>query len=50
MRVYQRLIELHKDNFTLAPYPLDRHGFSNADSWLDEYKRIDGLFERYLRQ
>ncbi len=50
MRLYQRLIELHKDNFTIAPYPLDRHGFSNADSWLDEYKRIDQLFEQHVRR
>jgi dipeptidyl aminopeptidase/acylaminoacyl peptidase len=49
MRLYQRLIELHKDNFTLSPYPLDRHGFSNADSWLDEYKRIARLFETELK-
>jgi dipeptidyl aminopeptidase/acylaminoacyl peptidase len=45
MRLYERLIELHKDNFTISPYPLDRHGFTNADSWLDEYKRIDRLFK-----
>ena len=49
MRLYQRLIELHKDNFTISPYPLDRHGFTNADSWLDEYKRIYGLFEAHLK-
>jgi dipeptidyl aminopeptidase/acylaminoacyl peptidase len=49
MRLYERLIELHKDNFTLSPYPLDRHGFSNADSWLDEYKRISSLFEAHLK-
>ena len=48
MRLYQRLIELHKDNFTISPYPLDRHGFTNADSWLDEYKRIYRLFETNL--
>ena len=48
MRLYERLIELHKDNFSLSPYPLDRHGFSNADSWLDEYKRIYRLFESHL--
>jgi dipeptidyl aminopeptidase/acylaminoacyl peptidase len=48
MRLYQRLIELHKDNFTLSPYPLDRHGFTNADSWLDEYKRIYHLFQSNL--
>jgi dipeptidyl aminopeptidase/acylaminoacyl peptidase len=48
MRLYERLIELHKDNFTISPYPLDRHGFTNADSWLDEYKRIDRLFKETL--
>jgi dipeptidyl aminopeptidase/acylaminoacyl peptidase len=49
MRLYERLIELHKDNFTISPYPLDRHGFTNADSWLDEYKRIDRLFKQNLK-
>jgi dipeptidyl aminopeptidase/acylaminoacyl peptidase len=49
MRLYQRLIELHKDDFMISPYPLDRHGFSNADSWLDEYKRIFRLFEAHLK-
>jgi dipeptidyl aminopeptidase/acylaminoacyl peptidase len=49
MRLYQRLIELHKDDFTISPYPLDRHAFSNADSWLDEYKRIYRLFESHLK-
>jgi dipeptidyl aminopeptidase/acylaminoacyl peptidase len=49
MRLYQRLIELHKDDFSISPYPLDRHGFTNADSWLDEYKRIYKLFEAHLQ-
>lgn len=49
MRLYQRLIELHKDNFSISPYPLDRHGFTNADSWLDEYKRIYRLFDSHLK-
>ena len=50
MRLYERLIELHKDNFSMSPYPLDRHGFVNADSWLDEYKRIYRLFETELNR
>jgi dipeptidyl aminopeptidase/acylaminoacyl peptidase len=50
MRLYERLIELHKDGFTISPYPLDRHAFSNADSWLDEYKRIYRLFEAHLKE
>ncbi|WP_295950529.1 S9 family peptidase [uncultured Xanthomonas sp.] len=45
----QKLIELHKDNWEIAPYPLEKHGFTRADSWLDEYKRILKLFERELR-
>jgi dipeptidyl aminopeptidase/acylaminoacyl peptidase len=49
MRLYQRLIELHKDDFSISPYPLDRHGFTNADSWLDEYMRIYKLFEAHLQ-
>ena len=49
VRLYQRLIELHKDNVTLAPFPMERHGFVHADSWLDEYKRVLGLFETNLR-
>jgi dipeptidyl aminopeptidase/acylaminoacyl peptidase len=49
MRLYQRLVELHKDDFSISPYPLDRHGFTNADSWLDEYKRIYKLFEAHLQ-
>ena len=49
MRLYEKLIELHKDNFTISPYPLDRHSFTNADSWLDEYKRIYRQFEANLR-
>jgi dipeptidyl aminopeptidase/acylaminoacyl peptidase len=49
IRLYQRLIELHKDNFEISPYPMDRHGFTNADSWLDEYKRIYRLFQAHLQ-
>jgi dipeptidyl aminopeptidase/acylaminoacyl peptidase len=48
MRLYEKLVELHKDNFAISPYPLDRHSFTNADSWLDEYKRIYRLFEANL--
>ncbi|MEO7430596.1 MAG: alpha/beta fold hydrolase [Dokdonella sp.] len=49
VRLYQKLIELHKDNFQLSGYPLERHGFVHADSWLDEFKRIDRLFETNLK-
>lgn len=44
----QRFLELHKEDFELAVYPLDPHGFTHADSWLDEYRRIYKLFERHV--
>ena len=28
----QKLIELHKDNWSIAPYPLERHGFTHPDA------------------
>ncbi len=49
IRLYQRLIELHKKNFWISLYPMERHGFVHADSWYDEYRRIDELFETYVK-
>ncbi|HRI79875.1 MAG TPA: prolyl oligopeptidase family serine peptidase [Cyclobacteriaceae bacterium] len=49
VRVTQRLIELGKDNWELAVYPVEDHGFVEPSSWTDEYKRILKLFETYLR-
>jgi dipeptidyl aminopeptidase/acylaminoacyl peptidase len=49
VRLFQRLVELRKDDFELAGYPLERHGFVHADAWLDEYKRILKLFETHLK-
>ena len=48
MRLAQRLIELRKENWELAPYPVEDHGFGEASSWADEYKRILKLFEDNL--
>jgi dipeptidyl aminopeptidase/acylaminoacyl peptidase len=45
----QKLIELRKDNWSIAPYPLERHGFVHADAWYDEYRRIYELFESTLK-
>ncbi|MDI1252196.1 S9 family peptidase [Thermomonas sp.] len=45
----QKLIELRKSKWEIAPYPLERHGFVHPDSWYDEYRRIDELFERTLK-
>lgn len=47
--VVQRLIELKKENFEIAIYPLDPHGFVHAESWLDQYRRIYKLMQENLR-
>jgi dipeptidyl aminopeptidase/acylaminoacyl peptidase len=49
VRLVQRLIELRKENWELAAYPVEDHGFERAASWADEYKRILKLFETNLR-
>jgi dipeptidyl aminopeptidase/acylaminoacyl peptidase len=48
VRLSQRLIELGKDNWELAAYPMEDHGFVEPSSWTDEYKRILKLFEQNL--
>ena len=48
VRLNQKLIELGKDNWSLALYPLEDHGFVEPSSWIDEYKRILNLFDTYL--
>ncbi len=48
VRLTQRLIELGKTNWELAVYPVEDHGFERPDSWTDEYRRILGLFDRWL--
>ncbi|HRU56868.1 MAG TPA: prolyl oligopeptidase family serine peptidase [Bacteroidales bacterium] len=50
VRLVQRLIELGKDNWELAVYPLESHSFREPSSWTDEYKRIFKLFERTLNR
>lgn len=48
VRLAQRLIELGKENWELALYPVEDHGFVEASSWADEYKRILKLFDANL--
>ena len=50
VRLVQRLIELRKENWEIAPYPVEDHGFVEATSWADEYKRILKLFETNLKK
>ena len=49
VRLSQRLIELGKDNWELAVYPMEGHGFVEPSSWTDEYSRIFKLFEDNLK-
>lgn len=49
VRLTQRLIELGKENWELAVYPVEAHGFTIPSSWTDEYKRIFKLFEENLK-
>ncbi|MFN4006571.1 MAG: prolyl oligopeptidase family serine peptidase [Chitinophagaceae bacterium] len=48
VKLSQRLIELEKDNWELAAYPMEDHGFIEPSSWTDEYKRIHKLFKQVL--
>ncbi|MBZ9786903.1 prolyl oligopeptidase family serine peptidase [Psychroflexus sp. CAK57W] len=48
VRLSQRLIELEKENWELAVYPVEGHGFTQPSSWTDEYRRILELFERTI--
>lgn len=48
VRLVQRLIELEKQDFETAIYPVESHGFVQPSSWLDEYRRIFKLFETNL--
>jgi dipeptidyl aminopeptidase/acylaminoacyl peptidase len=49
VRLVQRLIELEKTNFETALFPVEPHGFREPSSWLNEYRRIYDLFERFVR-
>jgi dipeptidyl aminopeptidase/acylaminoacyl peptidase len=49
VRLVQKLIELHKDNWSVAIYPVENHTFVQPSSWADEYTRIFKLFEANLK-
>jgi dipeptidyl aminopeptidase/acylaminoacyl peptidase len=50
VRLAQRLIELGKDNWEFAVFPVEGHGFREPTSWSDEYKRIFNLFQTRLKR
>src|SRR5205814_7688511 len=49
VRLVQRLIELRKDHWSVAPFPVENHGFEDETSWADEYRRILKLFDDTLK-
>lgn len=48
VRLAQRLIELGKEDWEMAVYPVENHGFVEPSSWTDEYRRIFELFEKSI--
>ncbi len=48
IRLTQRLIELGKENWDLASYPIEAHSFSTPTSWTDEYRRLLKMFNHEL--
>lgn len=48
VRLAQRLIELGKENWEMAIYPVEDHGFVEPSSWTDQYRRIWELFDRTI--
>jgi dipeptidyl aminopeptidase/acylaminoacyl peptidase len=49
VRLTQRLIELRKTNWSVAPFPVENHGFEEETSWADEYRRILKQFDDNLK-
>jgi dipeptidyl aminopeptidase/acylaminoacyl peptidase len=45
-----QLIELGMENWELAVYPVEDHGFVEAASWADKHRRILKLFEANLKR
>ncbi|MFT7345344.1 MAG: acetyl esterase/lipase [Lentimonas sp.] len=48
VRLSQRFIELGKENWEMAVFPVEAHGFVKSSSWYDEYRRILELFDENL--
>ena len=48
VRLVERLIELGKTGWSIAPYPVEDHAFTRPESWTDEYRRILELFDRTI--
>jgi len=44
----EALIMARDKEFDMMMYPSEPHGFSKPESWIDEYRRIETFFDRYL--
>ena len=49
VQLVQKLIEYGKD-FELMIYPKEGHGFRQPESWTDEYRRIERMFDTLLKR
>jgi len=49
VQLVQKLIEYGKD-FELMAYPKEGHGFRQSENWIDEYRRIERMFDTYLKR
>ncbi|WP_340105162.1 alpha/beta fold hydrolase [Rhodohalobacter sp. 8-1] len=45
----EELIQNRHRNFEMMIYPSERHSFTSANSWYDEYSRIFEFFEEHLK-
>lgn len=48
VRLVERLIELGKNHWSVAMYPVEDHAFRKPESWIDEYSRIFDLFNQTI--
>ncbi len=48
VRLSQRFIELGKENWELASFPVEAHAFTEPSSWYDEYRRILEHMNKHL--
>ncbi len=44
----EALIMARDKEFDMMMYPSEPHGFTKPESWIDEYRRIETFFDRYL--
>lgn len=45
----EELIQAGNEDFEMMMYPSEDHGFTEPESWYDEYRRIFEFFEKHLK-